>query len=187
MTFLKLALGSITTHVNVNLNRPTKEFITLAQNEIKNIFRVEENETIEIVEGGIEGRIFCEMGVKLPNTEDALINNITCPTAYFYARIVLKVGNVTYIKTNQGNDAVYFRKRDYLNDFQNTPMLTEAQMRQLTEPRIIVSRPETCGICYENEVQSIRIYTCSHLFCGTCISRWNGVCPICRSGTYASR
>lgn len=186
MTTVKLAWGIITTSVDFNYNRSAKDFIKIAQDDIKNLFQIEEAASIEIVEG-LSGLRFCEMGEKLPETDEPLVNCVQDLGAVFYARVVLKVNNEEYIKTDRGNGPVYFKKTDYNGN--RTQMLTESQMREISgnSIRSFIEPLETCGICYENEVQSIRIYTCSHLFCGTCISRWNGVCPVCRSGTYASR
>ena len=179
MTTVKLAWGTITTSVDCNYNRSARDFIKIAQDDIKNLFQIEEDAAIEIVEGGIPGLRFCEMGEKLPETDEPLINCVRYHNAVFYARVVLNVNNEAYIKTDRGNGPVYFKKAEYDGD--RTRMLTETQMRDLIRPVLQLYVPETCGICYENEVQSIRIYQCRHLFCGTCISNWIETCALCRS------
>lgn len=177
MATIKLALGTITTSVHCNYNMRTKDFIKIAQDDIKNLFPIEESASIEIVEGGLP-EIFCEMGEKLPDSDEPLINHAN-NTTFFYARVVLSVNNEEYIKTNRENGPVYFKKREYNGN--QTPMLTERQMREISENSIRPTPPETCGICYENEVQSICIYRCRHLFCGVCISNWIDSCAFCRS------
>jgi hypothetical protein len=177
MTTIKLAWGIITTSVDFNYNRSTRDFIKIAQDDIKNLFQIEEGAAIEIVEAGIPGVRFGEMKEKLPETDEPLINYVRYRDAVFYARVVLNINNEAYIKTDRGNGPVYFKKTDYNGN--QTHFLTETQIRDLRRLQLYV--PETCGICYENEVQSIRVYQCRHLFCGTCISNWIETCALCRS------
>jgi len=185
MTFVKLAYGSLRSRINVNVNLSSREFVEIIQNEIRNIFHIEENEKIEIVEGGIVGRTYCELGEKIPETEHAVINYLTSASAMFYARVTTKIGNDTYIKTNNNDEVVYFKKEGFCN-LDNIIFLSKTQLDELRVPVVsqriqIQALSETCGICYENEVQTICVYQCSHLFCGSCISRWCNTCAICRS------
>jgi hypothetical protein len=173
MTTVKLAWGIITTSIDFNYNRSTRDFIKIVQDEIKNLFQIEEAAAIEIVEAGIPG--IGEMGEKLPDTDEPLINCVRYRDAIFYARVVLNINNEAYIKTDRGNGPVYFKKMEYNGN--QTQFLTETQIRELRPPQV----PETCGICYENEVQRRRVYRCTHLFCGRCTSNWIGTCAICRS------
>jgi hypothetical protein len=175
MMTVKLAWGIITTSVDFNYNRSTRDFIKIVQDEIKNLFQIEEGAAIEIVEAGISGVRFGEMGEKLPETDEPLANYVRYHDAVFYARVVLNINNEEYIKTDRGTGPVYFKKTDYNGE--QTHFLTETQIRELRLP----PAPETCGICYENEVRRRRVYRCTHLFCGTCISNWVGPCAVCRS------
>ena len=38
-----------------------------------------------------------------------------------------------------------------------------------------------CAICLELNLSQQKHFECTHYFHDSCISKWNGTCPVCRS------
>lgn len=169
---LKLVFGFTSVPFSVNGNHTTKQVVQSAQNVIRNIFPVRDSR-IEIVLGVSES--FTEMRNKLPESDVLFHEFTTEQDPVLYARIIRTVNNIEYIKTYR-NEVIYFKREDALNGFHDeTPFLTERQME------LLASGLETCTICYENSIDTTRSYSCRHLFCAACTTRWNTSCPLCRS------
>jgi len=176
---LKIAFGTITTNVFYNINMTTEEFVTIAEDTVKNIFPVVDA-SIEIVPG--RGCCNSELGEKIPKTNQRMVNYLRSTNIdIFYARIILLVENDEYIKTNRNEEIIYFKKTEITNNLQNTPILTEEQIRCLPVMRPVESESPLCGICYEREVIDIHHYQCLHVFCGTCTMSWPLSCALCRA------
>lgn len=177
---LKLAFGTITTDVVYNGNFTTREFIRIAKNTISSVFTIDDA-TIEIVLS--HGEPNSELGEKLPETDVIMayyIGNRNIDV--FYARVTLHIGNDEYIKTNNDQGIIYFKKSDINNLEIQT--FSEDQVRQMPvmiPTDLVPDEPETCSICYERQICHARRYSCIHLFCGICPNQWPLSCAICRS------
>ena len=172
---LKIAFGFTSVPFTVHGNHTTRQVVQSAQNVIRNIFPVRDSR-IEIVLSS--GAPFCELQDKLPESDVLLRDFTTEEEPFLYARIIRTVNNIEYIKTYR-DEVIYFKRDDALNGFRDdTPFLTETQMCAL---RMSLQPAQTCTICYLDNVHTTSVYSCRHLFCTSCTSRWNSTCPLCRS------
>uniref|UniRef100_A0A6C0HQY0 RING-type domain-containing protein n=1 Tax=viral metagenome TaxID=1070528 RepID=A0A6C0HQY0_9ZZZZ len=193
---VKIAYGIFTTSVVLERNLSTSQIIDSLKTLVKNSFNVEEDAVIQIVESS--SKEYCELEEEL--TGDSVLSNFN--DAFFYARIVRKFNNIEYIKTD-----TYYLKKEELEMVRSGEL---NQARQFLEsellPRETISTvltnenqviPESellqtetssadCVLCNENQVIHERMFSCCHLFCHDCLSRWRisaGIynCPLCRS------
>lgn len=172
---LKIAFGFTSIPFTVNGNHTTREVVQSAQNAIRNIFPVRDSR-IEIILSTFTP--YCELQDKLPESDLLLREFTDDQNIFLYARIIRTVNNIEYIKTYR-EEIIYFKREDALNGFRDdTPFLTENQMRAL---RMSLQPAQTCTICYLDNVNTTSVYSCRHLFCTSCTSRWNSTCPLCRS------
>ena len=171
---IKLAYGTTTIPFIFNGNQPIRDVIQNAENTIKTIISIERHERIEIVLG--RSIYHCELQDKIMESDNLFWTITTDTSPLLYARIICVVGNTEYIKT-QNSGIRYFKKEDLTNDILQTPFITYNQMQCLQNQSV----PQTCSICYERTVSSVRHYSCSHLFCITCTNNWSHTCALCRS------
>jgi hypothetical protein len=174
---VKIAYGLFTTSMVLERNLSTSQIIDKLKTHVNNSFNVEEDAVIQIVEGS--SKQYCELEEEL--TRDSVLSNLN--DAFFYARIVRKFNNIEYIKSD-----TYYLKKEELEMVRSGEL---NQARQFLESELLPSIPietssEVCILCNENQVIHERMFSCCHLFCDDCLSRWrisaeNYTCPLCRS------
>ena len=198
--YLKIAYGSFQSEVSINVNWNVGRMKKHLKDEIRNCFRIEPGEKIEIVLD--RGNPYSELGEKVPTSPlsaytflqrevpDTVNNGTQCG---FYARIIRKVGDTEYIKTDTNiitnERTISYIKKDELDEirrgirFNGVTVLTSADMDLLTThnpPPVAPPTPEICSICTENPVDPEHRYNCLHLFCNTCFGNWPQTCALCR-------
>jgi hypothetical protein len=188
---VKLAFGSFKTSMEIGLNLSTRQVIDRLQTAIKSGFNVEADADIQIV---LQNDLrYCEM------TPELTYNSVLRPVneLFFYARIIRRINNVEYIKTDDDGQTSYLEKQEvermvngqinrirYLSEREiGVPLLAPL----LAPPSSPVSPSQTqCVLCQENDVNDERMFQCIHLFCNDCLSSWRANatqyrCPLCRS------
>lgn len=174
---IKIAFGFFTTSKNLDVNLTTRQVIDELQLLVKNNFNVEDDAEIQIVQN--LGAPYAELE---PELEILRRENET----FFYARIIRKLNNIDYLKTDMdrnGTHRICYLKKEDLGR-QNLQYYTEAEI--LVASQATEATPEICVICNEYEVLNEQRFTCAHLFCGRCLSEWRVSspqfnCPLCRS------
>ena len=191
---IKLAFGSFRTTIDLGLNLSTGQIIDRLQTAIKSNFNVEEDADIQIV---LQNDVrYCEMTPELTcNSVLSLVNEM-----YFYARIIRRINNVEYIKTDDHGQTSYLEKQElermvngqttrirYLSEREiGVPELLAPPSTPVSSPVSSVSQSVQCVLCQENNVNDERMFQCTHLFCSDCLSSWRAnanhySCPLCRS------
>ena len=190
---IKLAFGSFKTTMDIGLDLSTGQIIDRLQTAVKSNFNVEPDADIQIVL--LTDVRYCEM------TPELTCNSVLLPVneMYFYARIIRRINNVEYIKTDDEGRTSYLEKQEvermvngqirrirYLSEREiGVPLLAppSSPVSSVSSP---VSQSTTCVLCHENDVNDERMFQCTHLFCSDCLSSWRANanqyrCPLCRS------
>jgi len=184
---VKVAYGYRSLAIPINLNYTLIHFVNTVQRTIRQNFDVQDAERIEIVLD--RGLPFSELGPKVPETSTRINDYVNEELGdqpdwfkcHFYARIIIIVGNDTeYLKIF--GESVQYIKKEELEEVRNgsrqeARRISEIEMSRLP---IVSPTPDVCSICYERSVNNVCLYTCSHVFCANCTSRWRFSCALCR-------
>ena len=186
---VKIAFGFFTTSKNINVNLTTREVIDELQTLVKNNFNVEDDAVVQIVKS--DDMPYAELNPEL--SENAALR--TENEMFFYARIIRRFNNIEYMKTDidrNGTHRICYLKKEDLDLRRDARFYTEAEILPASQiltvsqvSQVQEATPEICVICHENQVLNEQRFTCSHLFCGGCLSEWRVSsthfnCPLCR-------
>jgi len=184
---VKLAFGYFTTFTEISLNSTTSQIIEHLQTCIKSNFNVEPDADVQIISQN--DMRYCEMSSELS------YNSVLTPLndMVFYARIIRKINNIEYIKTDDRGQVSYLEKQEVERmvngQISHLRYLSEAEIPNTFSTPSPVSEPEIsreCVLCQENHVIDEQMFQCTHLFCSECLSSWRTNasrynCPLCRS------
>ena len=184
---VKVAYGYRSLCIVTNINHTLTRFVQTVQQEIRQNFDVRDATRIEIVLN--RGLPYSELGLKIPETATRVNDYVREELGeqedwfkcHFYARIIVLVGNdKEYIKVF--GDSIQYIKKEELEEVRNgtreeARRLSEIDMSRLP---VVLTTPEVCSICQEQNVNDVCLYACSHVFCNQCTSRWRLNCALCR-------
>ena len=185
---IKIAFGFFTTTKDLDRFLTTRQVLAELQTLVKNNFNVEDDADIQIVQN--IGIPYSELLPELLEHDQLQREN----EIFFYARIVRRINNIEYLKTDidtDGRQRICYMKKEDLNAGRRI-CFTEAEIYgmqavQSVQAAQAESQHETmCVICRENQVHGEQIFSCQHLFCERCLSEWRVSCshfncPLCRS------
>jgi len=180
---IKLAYGFFRTKKEIGRFLTTRQIIDELQTLVKNNFNVEDDADIQIVQN--IGVPYAELLPELPENHQLVIEN----ELFFYARIIRRFNNIEYLKTDidrNGEQRICYLKKEDLETRRHARYYTEADILPVSQESQTQESAEICVICNENQVLNEQRFTCSHLFCGGCLSEWRVSsthfnCPLCRS------
>jgi hypothetical protein len=184
---IKIAFGLLTIHTVVDCNSTVKELVKRMRELVTSRFNVEPDAQVQIIHS--VGKPNSELEIAVPEVEIRVADYFNEDDFLFYAKITRKFQNIDYIKTdldNRGVQRACYMKKDDLEELRRGRTID--QIRCFTETELVPEpepEPEECSICRENQVNTVGLFRCNHLFCNLCNARWSQNaavfnCPLCR-------